>query len=66
MATANYGIDDGDGNQITAGLPEHTARATAQRLATQRGETLYLYPIGAGEEGADAEPIEPEPEAASE
>jgi len=60
MATTNYGIDDGDGNQITIGLPEHTARATAQRMANERGETLYLYAVGAGEEGAESEAIEPE------
>lgn len=69
MATTNYGIDDGDGNQITIGLPEHTARATAQRMANERGETLYLYAVGWRRGDGDdpharhdgpAEPIEPE------
>lgn len=48
-----YGLDDGDGNQITAGLPEHTARKTAQRMADERGKTLYLYPIPCPEGGDD-------------
>ena len=62
MTTANYGIDDGDGNQITTGLPEHTARKTAQRMANERGVTLYLYRLGEdGEAPGEAEEIEPTP-----
>jgi hypothetical protein len=55
MTATNYSIDTGDGNQITAGLPPHTARATAQRIANERGESVYLY----GDDGAEAEEIEP-------
>lgn len=52
-----YGLDDGDGNQITTGLPATTARDTAQRMANERGKTLYLYELGSD---AAAEAIEPE------
>lgn len=41
----NYAIDDGDGNQLTAGLQDHNARKVAQRLADERGESVYLYEI---------------------
>ena len=39
----NYSIDDGNGNQLTTGLSEHNAHATAQWLAGERGESVYLY-----------------------
>ena len=39
----NHSIDTGDGNQLAAGLPEHTAYRTAQRLADERGEAVTLY-----------------------
>jgi hypothetical protein len=55
-----YGIDTGDGNQITAGLPEHTARETAQRIADERAETVYLYEIPRDEDDdTEAEEIKP-------
>lgn len=38
-----YAVEDGEGNQLAAGLPEHTAYRTAQRLADERGEDLVLY-----------------------
>lgn len=38
-----YAIDTGDGDLLAAGLPEHTAYRTAQRLADERGEELVLY-----------------------
>lgn len=38
-----YSIDDGHGNQITAGLQEREARAVATRLANERGESVHLY-----------------------
>jgi len=57
MTNTNYGIDDGDGNQITTGLPSHTARRTAQRMANERGKTLYLYELGSD---VEAEAIEPD------
>jgi hypothetical protein len=40
---ANYSIDDSNGNEITTGLSESNARATAQKIANKRGETVYLY-----------------------
>lgn len=57
--TTNYGLDDGNGNAITTGLPEHTARKTAQRMADERGETLYLYALDGGNgEPGESEAIE--------
>ena len=38
-----YAIDTGDGSQLYASLPEHTAYRTAQQLADQRGEAVTLY-----------------------
>lgn len=45
-----YSIDDAHGNQITTGLQEHEAEHIAQRIANDRGETVYPY-----EDGEDAE-----------
>jgi hypothetical protein len=43
-----YAIDTGDGNELTAGLQGHDhARQVAQRFANERGESVYLYKIGA-------------------
>jgi glutamate formiminotransferase len=55
--SATYAIDDGDGNEIAAGLSEHVARKTAQRIATERGIPVYLYetPVEAGEDGESEE-----------
>lgn len=44
-----YAIDDGHGNQITTGLSEQTARQTAQRIADERSQTVYLYALPDGE-----------------
>ncbi len=41
--TTNYSIDTGDGNELCAGLPEQTAYRTAQKIADERGESVYLY-----------------------
>ena len=51
--SATYAIDDGEGNEITAGLSEHEARKTAQRIATERGIPVYLYetPVKLDEDG---------------
>ena len=43
-----YSIDDGNGNQLTTGLQEHEAHASAQRLADERGEPVYLYSTEGG------------------
>lgn len=52
----NYAIDDGNGNQITAGLQEHDARQVAQQIADERGESVWLYEIGLGDDRDDEEP----------
>ena len=43
FADPTYSIDDGHGNLITTGLASQTARSTAQRIADERGESVYLY-----------------------
>jgi hypothetical protein len=55
----NYAIDDGNGNRLTAGLPENRARAVAQRMADERGEPVYLYETGESEAGNAAIRVEP-------
>ena len=40
---ATYGVDDGDGNAITDGLQAHDAEQVAQKIADERGESVYLY-----------------------
>lgn len=62
----NYAIDTGDGNQLTAGLQGYDyARQVAQRIATERGESVYLYeiPVPVDEDGegtGESEEITPE------
>jgi tRNA(Ile2) C34 agmatinyltransferase TiaS len=58
----NYAVDDGIGNRLTAGLQEQIARRVAQRIANERGESVYLYQTGDGEEAAYAEEIKPQKE----
>jgi hypothetical protein len=54
---ATFAIDDGHGNQLTAGLSEHEARSTAQRMADSRGESVYLYEMRFDrEDDSDGEP----------
>ncbi len=59
----NYGVDDGDGNQITVGLQGHDhAREIAQRHADRRGALVVLYEMGRNEDDIDeskSEEIEP-------
>lgn len=59
MQRENFGIDDGHGNRITvlSEVPTH-ARTIAQRLANERGESVWLYRLDAQEE--EAREIEPE------
>jgi len=48
---ANYSIDDGHGNLITAGLQDEAhARRTAQSQADRRGESVYLYEVGCADD----------------
>lgn len=64
MNSTTYAIDDGDGNEITAGLQGHNARQVAQRLANERGEPVYLYKAGdrhaAGDDAMESEEFTPE------
>lgn len=59
-----WAIDDGFGNEITSGLEEAVARTTAQRMANERGESVWLYEAGRQDRDEDAEieseEIEPE------
>lgn len=42
-----YSIDDAHSNQITTGLQGYdAARKTAERMANERGEAVYLYADG--------------------
>ncbi len=57
---ANYGLDTGTGDAVTTGLQEHEARRVAQRIANERGETLYLYALAEGDgEAGESEAIVP-------
>lgn len=57
---ASYAIDDTNGSRLTAGLREHNAPIVAQRMANERGESVYLYETGESE--TDSESIEYQPE----
>jgi len=60
MTNTYWSIDTGNGDQITTGLqPEVHARRVAQRIANERGESVYLYESGQGED-VEAEEIEPD------
>lgn len=56
MNASTYSIDDAHGTALCQGLPEHTARETAQRMADKSGLPVYLY-----EAGSNVEPIEVAP-----
>lgn len=45
-----YAIMDAHSNEITAGLQGRNARQVAQRIANERGASVWLY-----EEGAEAD-----------
>ena len=53
-----YALDTGDGDRLTGGMSEHDAYRTAQRIADDRGETVYLYCERAVDAG-EASAIEP-------
>lgn len=56
-----WNIDSGDGNELTAGISsELVARRTAQQMANERGEPVYLYEVGDGESEVASEEISPE------
>lgn len=52
----SYAIDDGVGDQITTGLAPQAARRTAQRMADERGASVFLYEDG---DESEAEEIRP-------
>lgn len=57
--TTNYSIDDGNSNRITSGLQGYdAARRAAQRMANNRGESVWLY-----EDGSESGPEEIAPAA---
>jgi hypothetical protein len=53
-----YTVTDGNGDALTRGLSEHEARATAQRMADWRGESVWL----SADRGADQDIEDYEPE----
>lgn len=53
--STNYGISDGHGNQITVGLQDHNVWRVAQRIADERGESVYVWEDGgAGDEESES------------
>lgn len=50
-ASPTYGIVDGDGNMITTGVSEGRIHTVAQKLANERGESVWYFQTG----DADAE-----------
>jgi hypothetical protein len=56
-----YAIDDTHGNQLATGLEGHDiATAEAKRRANERGEAVYLYPTGEGQDDTASEAIQPD------
>lgn len=53
MRFSNYMVVDGDGNQLTAGLSPYIAKRTAQSIANDHGEPVWLCPCGLGDPGDD-------------
>jgi hypothetical protein len=58
--TKNYAVDDGDGDRLTAGVPENRIEAVAQSLANDLGEPVWYYETGEGEKDAEAVRVDPE------
>jgi hypothetical protein len=57
-----YVICDEDGHAITDDVQEHEVRQTAQRLANQRGKSVWIYPSDDDGRTALGEEVEPEAE----
>lgn len=53
MTNTNYGLSDGDGNQLTVGLQEHNARKIAQERANELGKSVWLWEMNRGEDDID-------------
>jgi uncharacterized protein YqeY len=58
--TKTFAIDDGLSNRLTAGLSEQEVQDVAQRMANDRGESVYYYETGENEETAETIEVEPE------
>lgn len=57
-----YVICDEDGHAITDDVQEHEVRQTAQRLANQRGKSVWIYPSDDDGRTALGEEVKPEAE----
>jgi hypothetical protein len=56
-----YAIDDGFGNAITQGLTAQNVSKVAQRVANERGESVYYYEMRThGEDEVLGEPDDDE------
>lgn len=60
-----YAINDGHGNSITQGVQEHEVWRMAKRIATERGEAVYVAEMRLPGHSEDWEPpsekaVEPE------
>lgn len=69
MSNTYWNIEDGNGTDLSQGIQSETvARKAAQRIANERGKSVYLYESGSGISGGegdadttvDAEEIAPE------
>lgn len=52
-----YMIVDGQSNAITAGLSTHEVREVAQRIANERGASVYYGPEDDGEDTTEVKPV---------
>ncbi len=46
MSNTYWNLDDGNGNSLFEGMNEVEARRAAQRIANERGESVWLYEVG--------------------
>lgn len=52
MSQSYWNLDDGNGNSLFEGMQsEVQARRAAQRIANERGESVYLYEAGRSDGG---------------
>jgi hypothetical protein len=58
---AYYNIDSGDGNELAAGLSLSDVERVAQRIANERGESVWYYQGGTdGEDEVESIEVTPE------
>lgn len=60
MPNTNYGLSDGDGNQLCNGLQEHNARRLAQQRANDLGKPVWLWETPASEDSGEGERFDPD------